>query len=586
MSLTYQPEAMAANSDFKSLTVGSTRWIARCDWVEMLLDTAQQGGDGLRLEEWVAAGEARVVKQGAHRTVYRVDSAESAFYVKHYRCPSLSDLARNVLRPTASRREFYKALELARRGVPTIEPIALGESRRAGLVGQNYLVTRAIPRTMSLLALASEFLPRLSIDRQQLLRARLAEALASLCVQLHRAGVFHNDLHGGNILVQLDSLEPDQGGRIVPRLFLVDLPGVRFSAPLDWPASRDSLLMLHSDWSERATVAERWRFWRHYWLERAELRLADRRAAGMEIFGLTRDYGCRVLAGRVKRALRTNRDFHAHRNRVAFGHAVAGYSAADLARLVDDPEQLMSQHWDEPVKLSRASTMVTARVMLDGVSTPVAYKRLQPRHWWKRVADLARRNRALSAWLVGHALLERGIATARPIAVVVPRDWRRLGAGYLATEWIDDALNLHLFLWQVAQLPLDERRTVTRQMAIALGKLIGRMHAWRVSHRDLKGCNLLLSRRGEQVIAYLIDLDGVKIRRRLGYREQVRNLARLAASAEAHALVQHSDRRSFLKAYAQELLPQVTDAKQLWRDVARETRRVLARFKQRGKPVA
>ncbi len=69
----------------------------------------------------------------------------------------------------------------------------------------------------------------------------------------------------------------------------------------------------------------------------AELRLPNLKTAGLEVFAQTRDYSCRVLAGRVKRALRSNRDFHSVEGEQARGHAVTQLSADDLRRLVDDP---------------------------------------------------------------------------------------------------------------------------------------------------------------------------------------------------------------------------------------------------------
>lgn len=581
MSLALPAPRLETPACYERQRVGAARWLVQLGWSERLFD-----GPQLRLDEWQQAGWAQIVKHGAQRVVYRVEHPAGAFYLKHYRSVSASDVVRNLVRPPASQREFTKAQELARRDVPTFTPLALGELRRWGVIAETFLITAAIPDTVTLLDYVAQELVQHTNDEQQLIYNQLAESLALFCVQLHRAGVFHDDLHSGNILVARSSCQLDERGRIAPRFYLVDLPGISFSSPLDWPRSRESLLMLHSDWSQRATLGERWRFWHRYWLERAELRLPQPRNAGLEIFSLTRDYSCRVLAGRVKRALRTNRDYFGLDGAHAHGHAVTQLPRIELQRLVNDPELLFRDYWPEPVKLTPASTMVTAELPLDGVATPVAYKRIRPRNLLKQLGSLAGRNRALTAWQLGHALLERGIATARPVAVVVPHGIANTGVGYLATEWIAGALNLHLYLWRLARLPQRERAHLTTQAAQALGRLIGRMHAWRVAHRDLKGCNLLLTEHDAEVHAYLIDLDGVRIRRRLSYAEQVRNLARLAVSVEAHAWIRRVDRWRFLQAYLHELAPQSFDTKQLWHDVSRHAERILARLQRQGKAVA
>ena len=569
------------DSQYVEQTSGAARWFVQPAWLDSLL-----GDEGLRLDEWLSTGQARLVKRGAHRAIYRLELPAGCCYLKHYRSPTIADYARNWFRSSPSRREFCKARELAARGIATIEPIALGEITSHGWIGESYLLTAAIPGAISLLDWQQRVLPTYERRQQQLSRAAVSDALARLCVQLHRAGVVHNDLHAGNILIPLDESQPTSLRSTSIKLYLVDLPGVQFSGPLDWPRSRDNLLTLASDWSQRSTLGERWRFWRRYWLERAELRLADRRAAAQEIATGTRDYGCRVLGSRVRRALRANRDFHICRHGEQTGHAITALPASELAALTARPERLFEQAWDRPVKLSPSSLIVRGELPLDGVPTAVAYKRCRPKTLTKQMIAWGGRNRAVHAWVMGHALLERGIATPRPVALVVPGEMRAAGVGYLATEWIADGLNLHLYLWQLAKRPAAERAARRRQLATALGALLGRLHAWRVAHRDLKGCNVLVRERAGSIETLLVDLDGVRIRRQLSEREQVLNLARLAASAEAHDWLRLVDRVRFLRAYVAELAPQTVDRRKLFSAVARASQQIIARFEREQKAIA
>ncbi len=94
------------------------------DWEESILDS-----DGLPLARWLREGRARVVKDGEHRTVYRVDLPGGTIYVKHYRCQSLPRAGRSLIRASAARREFRKMREVARRKVPTARAIGFGELR-------------------------------------------------------------------------------------------------------------------------------------------------------------------------------------------------------------------------------------------------------------------------------------------------------------------------------------------------------------------------------------------------------------------------------------------------------------------------
>ena len=88
------------------------------------------------------------------------------------------DWTRNALRQPASRREFHKSLELISREVPTIRPLGFGECRWLGVVSESFLITEAIPDTLSLADFVANHLPRMEHDEQSLVRAQLAEALA------------------------------------------------------------------------------------------------------------------------------------------------------------------------------------------------------------------------------------------------------------------------------------------------------------------------------------------------------------------------------------------------------------------------
>ncbi len=227
--------------------------------------------------------------------------------------------------------------------------------------------------------------------------------------------------------------------------------------------------------------------------------------------------------------------------------------------------------------------MVQAELLTASGPTTVAYKRSRPRHWWKTPLAWLRTPRALAAWRLGNALNVRGIATARPLAVYQAR---RCGEGYLATEWIEGAENLHLYGWRLAGLAPHRRFVLARRCLIELGKLIGQMHAWEVSHRDLKAVNLAAVECLERTDVYLLDLDGVRLARRLSQRTRVRNLARFALSLRRQSWVSRSLVLRFLLAYLQARGLSRSQWKPLWRDVARAYGHLGADRDRRGRMVA
>jgi hypothetical protein len=298
----------------------------------------------------------------------------------------------------------------------------------------------------------------------------------------------------------------------------------------------------------------------------------------------------RVAHSRDKRSLRSNRDFYRYSYGRSTAMAVSDLPREQLARLVDCPHGPLTSNVHRPYKLSHRSIVVQADVKVSSGSTPIAYKRVRPRNWWKTLLHYFRRNPALDAWYHGHALLLRGIATARPLAIIERKRFGLPTEGYLATQWIEGASNLHVYGWQLAERLPAERRRRTRQACQSLGRLLGRLHSWHVSHRDLKGCNILVVERADDVDCYLIDADSVWIPPRLLPFFRAYNLGRLATSIEAHAWVTRTDRVRFFRAYLAELHRRdpaawPSDWKHGWRRVGKAMRNIVGRLRRSGREI-
>lgn len=535
------------------------------------------GPEGSRVEQWLRDGAGQIVKHGAHRTVYRIDLPAQTLFVKHYRCPRWLGVWRYLVEASHSRREWRKALEVARRKVPTARPVAIAEQQRGWLVRDNYYVCEGIPESQSLDDYVRQELPLLASIQRARRQRQMIVALARLMAAAHAAGIDHNDLHTGNILIRW----PRQCTE--PELYLIDLPGIRVGSSLNWPRSRDSLAMLGGGWLMRLSRTDRWRFWNTYLKLRGDSLVVQSAAASEAVLKGMRRHARRVAAMRDKRSLKNNRDFQRIRRCGGAAFAVREFPREQLEELLQNPAGPLQRHRDRPVKLGHASVLVEARLPWAEQATHVAYKRSRPRTWIKRLLAGLRRNRSVAGWQTGHALLARGIATARPLAAIQPANFG--GESYLATAWIEGALNLHLLGWQMAADDPGRRHQRACRVAESLGRLIGRMHAWRIAHGDLKGCNLVAVEEDNSVATYLLDLDSVRFLRRMTSAHRANDLARLAASMEAHPWLSHAARLRFLRAYLAELHADM-DWKQLWRQTSKQARTIVNRFQRAGRSIA
>jgi tRNA A-37 threonylcarbamoyl transferase component Bud32 len=549
---------------------GGTRWSLAPEIAPAIARWLADTGD-----DALADPATRAVKDGAHRTVYRVDLPDGAVYLKRYRNRTWLHRARDALRGSAARREFRLAQRLAERGIETVVPLAWGERRLGPLVLDGSFVSRELPGAASLEELAQR---AATAPPSPSARRRLAEALGRWLARLHRAGVDHRDLHAGNVLVCAGGAADD-----MPRVALIDLPDVRLRPSLSWRRRRASLSMLHSSLARCATRADRARFWRAYCDEYGEPRSAQQRRRAVELDIAAWRHSQRILWRRDRRCLGENRDFYCPAGEHRAVHAVRDVAPQHLQRWLVDPwsEMLAARHDVE--KLGHAGVVVRSRMIVSGQGIAVACKRSRPQGWWKALVAPLRRGRALEAWRLGHALLARGIATPRPLAAL---EGSVAGEGFLITRWLEGAENLHLYLWRIAAYPPPIRRRRVRQCAAALGRLVGQMHRWNVADRDLKACNLVVVETPDDVRAALVDLDGVRLRRRLSERTRTRDLARLAASLARHTWVGRADYLRFLVAYAAAQAPARPDWRGIWRSVAPAGRRQVARMLRAGRPVA
>jgi tRNA A-37 threonylcarbamoyl transferase component Bud32 len=578
-----------SNSPLKltELTSGGVRWQVLPEWRHLLF-----GPDGLRLDEWLRTGLAHVVKNGPHRTVYRVALPGLCVYLKHHRLPDVRAWLRQLVRPAKARMEFDRALAVAARCVPTVSPVALGERCSGSGPSDSFLITQGLEDTESLSDFIEKTLPRLEPRRQRRLRPLLATALGEFLARLHDAGIVHKDLHAANLLVRL-------GPGDCPSLYLIDLHDVALGRTLTWRASRDNLVMLNRWFALRASRPDRYRFWRAYCRARRRMRGGWPGGASYER-GLTcsnrlafadsaRDLerrtwrsNLRFWRHRDRRCLVTNRYYYRLRSEAVVGCAVRDLDPGAMANLLADPDAPFQQPGVTLLKDSRSSTVAEFDLLAGGAVRRVIYKRFRVTARSDPWVALLRHSPALRSWINGHGLRERCLPTAGPLAVFHRRRGILAYEGYFLSEKIPDAVDLHGFLAGIADPRQGESRHNLHQRIEQLARLVCELHRRQVSHRDLKASNVLVSREA----VWLIDLVGVAPYRKLRRRRRVQNLARLHASFQRSPRLTRTDKLRFLRVYLQWGLLGRAGWKKWWRDICAATEQKIGRNARNGRPLA
>jgi tRNA A-37 threonylcarbamoyl transferase component Bud32 len=565
-------------SEFIVLVSGGLRWQIR-PGLEPLL-----GPDGLRLREWLAAGQAHPVKDGPHRTVYHVVLPELDFYLKHNRQADRGAWLRDLVRPSKARGEYEHALAVAARGVPTVEPLAVGEPCEGPGLRHSFLITRTLPETRPLNSFLESTLPQWPARRRARLRQRLAVALGHLLARMHAAGIIHHDLHPGNLLLRLDADDR-------PELFLIDLHSVRLGAPLSWRARRKNLIILNRWFMLRSDRTDRLRCWLAYYSQSAlHPPRSDMRAAARDMERGTLASNLRFWRTRDRRCRGRNRHFQRLRGAEVAGHAVADLAPDVLAPLLADPDAPFERLGVVVLKKSPSSAVV--EFDLPGPHGPrrVVYKRFAVTRWSDPWAALFRPTPALRSYVMGHGLLSRCLPTPRPLAV-----WHRYRhglpyEGYLLTEKVPDALELLPFVNHLFTLAQAERLPLLRGLIDRIAHLLSSLHQRRLSHRDLKAANLLVGgvsrlASGGEISICFIDLVGVRRPLKLRRSRRVQNLARLNTSFLQHPCLTRSDRLRFLRLYLSWGLRGRIGWKRWWRQIEEATACKVRHNLRSGRPL-
>jgi tRNA A-37 threonylcarbamoyl transferase component Bud32 len=586
---------------FEDVTVNGFRWKIAPEHRQALL-----GPKGLRLDDWLQSGQACVVKKGPHRIVYRVDLPGLSFYVKRNLITDGWSRFRAMVCQSKARIEYLCARGVAQHGLPTYLPLGYGEQKIFSGAGESILITSALEDTQELHMFAVTKMARMAPARQARLRHQLAIELGKLVARMHDAGIRHNDLHPANILVRLG--ENDQ-----VFLYLIDLNAVSMGAPLTWQQSRQNLVILNRWFVLRASRSDRYRFWNAYRLER-QLGKGCSSLNSREGLDLADEVETRTLTSNLKfwkqrdrRCLKNNRYYCRVVSSGVTGHAVMDLDAGLLKQLLADPDEPFRRPDIHFLKDSPTSTVIELDVTIDGIRRTMIYKRFRVISWMHGWSTLFRQPPALRSWVQGQGFRERGLPTARPLAVLHRRCHGLYHEGYLLTEKIENAQDLHGFLADVNQQSAACKLPILRGQIAQVATVLRELHRRRLSHRDLKAANVLVSRDRSAFFSpfsnkawttstpsllpifatsvWLIDLVGVRRYHSLSRARRVQNLARLNASFQMGNALTRTDRLRFLRSYLRWSLHGKADWKSLWRAIDRATQIKITRNYKRGRPL-
>ncbi len=464
-----------------------------------------------QIEKALAAGldGMRRLHGSAHRTVYQIarpalqtsptDPVGSVALKIHHAGTGLRRLRESLKRRIArspAQREWRALVALHEKGVPVAHPRAWGRLPNGDeIVASDFL--EGAP-------LADRFRRALPQDRGE-----LALAMARTLQTFHATGYRHGDLHLGNLWIRSDAQ-----GDIV---YLLDLESAR-------PCRRLRERLVDLAQLEFSLTRAGWE----------SDRLTDLRARlgpDKDLEAVSRHFLRDHLRGRARRVLRIGRNWSAAKVGACKGLREASLDARTLTALIESSEA-------NPVAKARRGGRV--RITEESANgRRFVVKRVAASRLRRALADRLRGSSAARAFHAGQRLALLSNHSARPLALLEERRF-----GFPIQSW--------LVLERVGQDDLDHfdpgDPSVERRVAMALGAWLADMHAWGLSHRDLKGGNIRLTVSADSIRFWLIDLEDLIGPIELSEAHRLRALSQLNASLSDAAFSLEA-RRSALDAY-------------------------------------
>lgn len=407
-----------------------------------------------------------------------------------------------------------------RKGVPTPVPLAMAERRKRRFLQDAFFITQAIAPAAPLIELIPE-----EGHKELLFQA------AGLLRQAHEAGLFHQDLHAGNILV----------GMAEKKLYLIDLHRSRFLRSISRRRRLWNLAQFFYSLQAWLSPEAKKAFLQKY--DDEEDIFKGRLEQGLkEIERQEARIQRRHMRSRTKRCLKESGGFSVAKDQGWQIWCRRGWKPQTLLKIVTKHKDIVAKGKEGLIK----DAPRTAITLFTHKKSRIFVKEYRYQGAWQRVKDILRRSKACKGWVIGNGLVVRGVEGVIPRALLERRRRGLLQEAFLIMETPPGYGELDRYLVKAFE---EQRHDDNRRKAFldAFAGFMAHLYLQCIIHRDLKTCNIMVREENNGWSFCLVDMDDVRLDKKIGLRRLLKGLIQLHTSTPLFMEV--GDRIRFLSRY-------------------------------------
>jgi tRNA A-37 threonylcarbamoyl transferase component Bud32 len=462
---------------------------------------------------------------------------QQRIFLKRDRTKGWFESVKYLILPSKARKEWFIAHQLHRRNLYVPRPLGWMEKIQRGMVQESYYLSEAVGSGVSFIEECSK-----SGDPP------LVSELANTVKKIHKAGLFHRDLHAGNFLWEGETF------------FLTDLHSAKISRGLSLSQRLWNLAYLfhslRSVWGEE----EHSKFLEVY-LEGESFDPRKKERALKKIHSWMSRLQRKQWRSRTKRCLKESSEFSVQKRKGVYYYHRRDFPLEVLKQRVEEHLRLAE---GRPSDLIKCSPEITVSILENG-GRHLIVKQYRPGKYWRSFKEHFRRSKGMKAWIAGNGLSVRGIPSLKPLGLVERTSWSGLNESSFLMEVSDRDQELDRYILKNLG-DFKERRSFIK----AFAKWLCHYHQLSLYHQDMKTCNMMVSKAGGGWNFHLLDLEDVRLDEKVGEKQIFKSFLELNTSTPK--MVTTTDRFRFLRAYLR-LNPIVKDRKSFLRRLIYESKR-------------